>query len=111
MTTLKELQEKGAFVKAGAEKKSIVWKHKVDGEAQEDTFDVFIKNLSAGDAEKLFSGMTDEKSRSAVAISELICADSKGTKPLLTYEQAYQLAPSLSALLVNTINEVRSPKN
>lgn len=105
MATFQDLQKAGAFVSKGTVKKTVVWKR---GD-REDVFEIHIKNLPAGDAEKLFKGDKDQ-SMSAKVVASAVCVDEKGT-PLLTYEQAYQLEPSLMGVLVDAVNEVYAPKN
>lgn len=107
MTSFKSLQAIGGFVKKVAIKKEVIWKR----EDKENKFDVFVKTLSAGEAEKLYANIGTDSSTSATVISSLICTDESGNMPLLTYEQAYQLEPSLSAALINAINETRTVKN
>lgn len=106
----KELQKAGAFVSTQAVKKTITWTRKVDGKEQTDTFDIYIKRMSAGSAEKLFSNVAN-KSMTALTISEYIRASETGNEPVMTYDQAYQLDPTFAHVLIDAINEVITPKN
>ena len=105
-----KLQKAGAFVSKKPVAKEIVWEHEVDGAQREDKFTIYIRRLSAGDAEKLYTG-TKDTSLSATVISECIRTDESSNTPLLTYDQAYQLDTGLSRVFLDAINEVNSPKN
>lgn len=101
---LKELKERGGFVSSALVKKEIVWKHAAEsGEEHTDTFTVFVRRQSFGSVERVFFGQADQ-SKAATLISEsLRLGDGKER---LSYEDAFQLDPSLAALFIAAINEV-----
>lgn len=100
---------RGAVVSGELVKKDIVWTRDVDGEEVTDSFAVFVKRPSFGDVERIFVG-GDDKSRSAAMISACIRMGEHGEE-LLTYDQAYQLVPSLAQLFSEAIKEVQTEKN
>lgn len=100
---------KGAVVSGELVKKHLEWTRDVDGEEVTDTFDIFVKRPSFGDVERIFVG-GDDKSRSAAMISACVRMGDNGEE-LITYDQAYQLAPSLAALFSEAIKDVQSEKN
>jgi tail assembly chaperone len=76
---------------------------------------VFVKRQSFGSIERLFLGDDDDSSRSAAYIAATILLGDKGTEPL-SYQDAYQLEPSLAKVLIEAINAVNGtgatePKN
>jgi hypothetical protein len=101
---LKELKEKGGFVDSSLVKKAAVWEHDVDGEAAKDEVSFFVRRLAFGDIEKMLTGETD-KSRTAELIAESIRLGEKG-KERLTYDDAYQLEPTLAKVFADAIREV-----
>lgn len=106
---INDLEKAGAFVQKGTEQKTVVWKNDEGGEF---TFVIHIKKMSAGDYEQFIRAFnSDNSSFQASAISSILTDSENGSAPLMTYEQAYQLAPSLSKLFIDAINEVYSPKN
>lgn len=107
---LKDLKSKGGFVSSKPVEKKVVWTRKVDGEEVSDEFTVLIKPMSYGDIERIFVDPKDqERSRTAAMISDcVLLADGKER---LSYEDAYQLAPSLANALTKAINEVNATKN
>lgn len=100
---------KGAVVSSELVEKEIVWTRDVDGEEVTDTFTVFVKRPSFGDVERIFVG-GDDKSRSAAMIAACIRMGDQGEEAL-TYDQAYQLTPSLAKLLSDAVREVTDAKN
>lgn len=105
-----ELKKKGGFVPSALVKKEVTWK-KGDDEL---TFTVHVKRQSFGTVEKLFSG-DDDQSRSAAFIAASLRLGENGVEEM-TYEDAYQLDPSLAAVFIEAINEVngtgrKEPKN
>lgn len=102
---LKELRAKGAFVSTVPEQRTVTWKSP-DGEV---TFDVHIKRMAFGDWERLFVDKDDERSRSAAILSKTVMLGEKG-KESLPYVDAYQLDPTLAAVLMEAVTEVNGPK-
>lgn len=112
---LKQLKEKGGFVAALPVAKEITWKHQDEsGEEVTDVFTVHILKQSFGSIERLFIG-PDDRSKSAAFIAECIRLGENGEEKM-SYEDAYQLDPSLAGALVAAANEVngtgnKAPKN
>lgn len=106
---MKLLELRGAVVSAELIRKDVTWTRTVDGEELVDSFVVFVKRPSFGDVERIFVG-GDERSRSAAMISACVRLGENGEETL-TYDQAYQLTPSLAAVLGDAIREANSEKN
>lgn len=103
---LKDLEKAGGFVPVDGVKKSVTWKNRHTGE--EFVFDVFVKRMSFGTMERfLVSTNDDDRSRGAMTIAECILFGDAGEP--MTYEQAYQLEPSLASVLMNAVTEVNTP--
>ena len=101
---LKELRAKGAFVSAHPVKKSVTWK---TSEGEDVAFDVYVKKLSFGDYERLFLSESDDRSRMARVLAETVKLGDEG-KEDLSYEDAYQLEPSLARALIDAVNGVNA---
>jgi hypothetical protein len=110
---LQELHQRGGFVSAAPVKKEVRWDH-VDektGEKVTDVFDVLILKLSYGLIEQIYSS-PDKKSRNASLISEAVRLGEDG-KEVISYVNAYQLAPSLGSafyLAIAEVNALPKPK-
>lgn len=101
---LKELKARGAFVDAHPVKKNVTWQ---PPEGESVNFDIFIKRLSFGTVEKVFLVEEGDKSRSANYIAQAVFfGDEKGKPVALSYEDAYNLEPSLARVFLDAINEV-----
>lgn len=114
---LEELKRRGAFVSAAPVPKEVSWTHVVDGEEVTDTFTIHVRRRSYGSVERvLAASMSDDgRSMSAAFIAESLLLGDDGSERI-SYEDAYQLDPSLAAVLVDAINEVNGlgraePKN
>lgn len=92
---LKELKAAGAFVSTDHVKRTITWK--------DYTFDVFVRRQSFGSLERLLMA-TDDRSKSATHIAECVLLG-ENAEPM-TYEDAYQLEPSLARELLVAVREV-----
>lgn len=105
---LKQLRERGGFVSAKPVKKSVTWKQVDDlsGAGEDVTFDVWVSKLSFGMIESLATA-PDRRSRNAALIAEAIRLGDEG-KDALSYQDAYQLKPSLARALVIAIAEVNA---
>ena len=105
---LKELKAAGGFVPAAPVSVPVTWER-----AGKDpvSFDVAVKRHSFGTIERLFADNDDERSRSAAYIAASILLEGVP----MTYEDAYQLEPSLAGVLIRAINQVngtgQEPKN
>lgn len=115
---LDELKQKGAFIPAAPVLKEVVWEHgDEDGNTIEDRFDVFVKRASFGEMERFHQvdSADPERSRSAIFISQSILLGDDASESM-TYEDAYQLEPSLARAFVKVINDAngigkKEPKN
>jgi len=105
MSTIKELKEMGAFVPDEKVKADI--RFKVDG--QEYTAYVYVKRLSAGDYESLFTAQQQGRSQTAEIISKCIFFG-EGGKESISFEDAYRLHPDPAGAMVNAFNEVNAVK-
>lgn len=102
---LADIQSRGGFVSAEPVKKEIKWFS--DGQQHEGS--VFIVSPPFGEVDSAISQNTDTRSRSAHLISLYVRFGDHGEEHI-TYEQAYNLAPSLGWALVTAINEASVPK-
>lgn len=105
---LKQLKAKGGIVSSALVPKEVTWKHTDEEGEHEDTFTIHVRKASFGTMEKLFVG-NDDQSKSAALISQSVLFD--GGKEQISYEDAYQLDPSLAAVFMKAVNEVNSRKN
>jgi hypothetical protein len=103
---LKQLKAKGGIVTSVPVAKEVTWVHRDQetGDQVTDTFTVHILKQSFGSIERLFTN-TSDRSRSAAFISECV-RFGEGGKEAISYEEAFQLDPSLAAVLVVAANEV-----
>lgn len=109
MASLKQFREKGIFVSLLPVKKSVSF-NLVDestGTVEEVSADTFIRKLSAGMIEEIYSD-PNKRSRRSTLISEAVREDEAGKKPAFTYQEAYQLKPDLSHALYVAIAEVNA---
>lgn len=109
---LKELKEAGAFVSPDHVKRSVTWTNPKTG--KEHAFDVFVRRQSFGALERLLLA-DDDRSKSAQHIAECVLLG-ENAEPM-SYEDAYQLEPSLARVLLVEVREVNGmaeesqPKN
>jgi hypothetical protein len=105
---LKQLKAVGGFASSKLIPVKKIWETP-DGEKVDIEF--FVIRRSFGQAEQFYK-LTQEKkdiSVSSTLISEAVRLGKDG-KERLTYEQAYELEPSLATLFFEGINEASSPK-
>ena len=111
--TLAQLRQAGGIVPREPVKKTVTWKHVNEaGDEVEDTFDVFIVRQSLGSFRDLQKD--DDREKVAAALSKcLMLGNGKGKLELISYEDAYQLDLSLSAVILEAVREVNggAPKN
>lgn len=98
---LKELKGKGGFVPSALVKKSVQWEH--NGETLD--FDIFVRRLSFGVIEKMLANNDNEQSRTSMLIAACICLGDGG-KESLSYDDAYQLEPTLARVFADALKEV-----
>lgn len=102
---LKQLREKGGFVPLTPVAKELTWTP--PGSDDSFQFTVHIRKLSFGAVEKLWGGLDKDadKSRIASFLSSTILLGEDG-KEALTYQDAYQLEPSLATVFIEAVNAV-----
>lgn len=107
---LEQLIARGGFVSPEPVKVHVKWERPdpETGETLTDEFDVFVMRRSFGSVERLFTN-GDDKSKSALLLSECIRLGENGEERL-SYEQAYQLDPSLASELIGAYNSVHTAK-
>lgn len=112
---LAELKAKGGIVAAAPVPKEVTWTRKNEaGEEVSDAFTILVKRQSFGSIETIWAN-TEDRSKSAAYISQSLRFGDKG-KEQMSYEDAYQLDPSLATVFIAAINEVNgtgkaAPKN
>ncbi|WP_159913027.1 phage tail assembly chaperone family protein, TAC [Pantoea sp. 18069] len=105
---LHQLTEKGGFVEASPVKMPVTWtRQDASGKDLIDKFDVWVRRRSFGTFERVAS-LGEDRSRSAKMLSE--CVLLGDTQESLSYEQAYQLEPSLAMALIEAVKEASAPK-
>lgn len=110
MTTLNELKSKGGLAQEAPIAKKISYVG-VDenGEAVDYEADIFVKDLSVGDYEKLYLTIDDNRSRTAKVISEAVTLGKRGEEKI-PFETAYKLKKPLADAMVAAVAEVNAPK-
>lgn len=103
---INELQALGGFVDAAPVPKEITWKGP-DGNSLKAT--IHIVRQPFGVVESTFSTGDADRSQGARMI-HLAVRLGKDASEQLTYEQAYNLLPSLAWAMVGAINEAHAPK-
>lgn len=102
---LSDLQAMGGFVDAQPLKQEVTWKL---GD-QEHKATVFVVRQPFGAVESVLAEASKDRSHGAKLISLCIRLGEDASEQL-TYEQAYNLHPSVAWAFVGAINEVNSPK-
>lgn len=104
---LSELKDLGGIVSAAPVRRDLTWNRLSDDGAKSlsDVFTVHILRPSYGTIERTFSGV--DRSRSAALISELVLFGDAPEFERISYEDAFQLQPSLALLFTEAIKEVR----
>ncbi len=93
---LAEIKAAGGFIPAEPVKVPVEWNgHK---------FDVFVKRLSFGEVENLFTSDDRSKSARMIAASVLLGED----REPISYEDAYRLDPTLASKLIEAINRINA---
>ena len=104
---LSDLQARGAFVSKEPTKRELVWRHADPdtGEIIDDAFSVFVVHPSYGDIETRVAQAGDT-ARAAQSAAIAACIRlGENAEEQMTYEQAYQLDPSLALLFIKAIND------
>jgi hypothetical protein len=111
MTTLNELKSKGGLVQDAPIHKKITYSitDPESGELVDFEADIFVKEMSIGDYEKLYMSADDNRSRSAKIISEAVMLGKRGEERI-SFEVAYKLKRPLAEAMVAAFAEVNLPK-
>jgi hypothetical protein len=95
---LEQLRTAGAFVSNEPVKVPVTW--------NEHSFDLYVRKLAFGDAERL---MNDEKNSTVALIAAAVLLGEE--KAPLSREDAERLDVSLAAAMLTAINQVNAVKN
>jgi len=108
---LKQLQDAGGFVEVEPVMVAVEWVKPAAGDAAAETvkFDVWIRRRSFGMVSRIMEGSAIDRARSAEMISASVLLGEK--RESMTYDQAYQLHPSLAHALIDAVNKASAPKN
>lgn len=91
---LKDLAKLGGFISTDTVEVPVEWnEHKMTAQ---------VRRISFGDYEAL-ARLSDDDSRAAKLLSKTLFLPDEGR--LMTYEEAYQLAPSLAEVLMKAVTE------
>jgi hypothetical protein len=104
---IEQLRELGGLVSPTPVEKEITWQPRnEDGSPRGEpvTFTVLIKKLSSGDSERLW--VVDEKARDRSSHAALLSASLMLGERFITYEEAFQLDPSLAVKFSEAVNQV-----
>lgn len=105
------LKARGGVISPLPVPKEVEWTHADPdtGEKVTDKFTVHVLRHSYGAMERLMLGEGD-KSKGAMLISTCM-RFGEGGKEEMSYEDAFQLEPSLAAVFMKALNEANEPKN
>lgn len=95
---LEQLRTAGAFVSTEPVKVPVTWK--------DHSFDLYVRKLAFGDAERL---MNDEQNSTVALIAAAVLLGDEQTP--ITRDDAERLDVSLAAAMLTAINQVNSVKN
>jgi len=115
---LDQLKQRGGVVPSAPIPHEVTWSHTTpEGEQVDDTFTIHVRRRSYGEVERglVVDGDDPEKSRGAALISQCVFFGEGGVESI-SYTDAYQLDPSLAAVLMKAIKDVNGfgrtePKN
>lgn len=99
---LKSLKDAGGIVPSALVKRSVTWERD-DGEVL--TFDIFVRRLSFGDVERVLQDEERGRSRVANLIAMAVRLGEEGSERL-SYDDAFQLEPTLAKVFANAVSEV-----
>lgn len=103
---LDQIKQEGGFATDHLVKQSVTWKKAANDEV---TFDVFIAKPSFGEMERLVAQAKTGRSQGAELISLCVRFGDSGEEKV-SYEQAYDMVPSLVEALSEAVIEVTGIK-
>lgn len=107
---LDELRARGGLIDPTLVKKNVNWRRvDEDGKGEDVNFDVFIRKNSFGLLDLANQMAREGKSRSATVISNGVRLGETGEEEM-TYEDAYNLEPSLSLVLFQAFMDINKPR-
>lgn len=107
---LEELRARGGLIDPTLVKVNVTWdKVDEDGKKEPVNFDVFVRKNSFGLLDLANQEARNGKSRSATVIANGIRLGERGEEEL-SYDDAYNLEPTLSVVLFNAFMEVNKPR-
>lgn len=102
-SSLASLKAMGAVVDAAPIPRDITF---TLDDGVEQTFTIFVRRMSIGEAEKVLRSSTDhERSQYALIISSSVSLGENGSE-VIPYTTAYQFHPALANAMVDAVNEV-----
>ena len=105
---IQDLLDKGGFVDVAPVEVPVVWtRANAKGKDVTDSFNVWVRKRSFGTFERVAS-LGEDRSRAAKMLSECVLLGAK--QEPLSYDQAYQLEPSLAFVLVEAVRAASAPK-
>jgi hypothetical protein len=99
---LKNLKAVGGVVSTDLVKCAVTWER--EGE-EALTFDIFVRRLSFGDVERVLRDEARGHSRAASLIAAAVRLGDEGADQL-SYDDAFQLKPTLAKAFANAVSEV-----
>ncbi|UCV27009.1 phage tail assembly chaperone family protein, TAC [Ferribacterium limneticum] len=97
---LEQLRTAGAFVSSEPVKVPVTWK--------DHSFDLYVRKLAFGDAERL---MNDEQNSTVALIAAAVLLGEGAEQTPITRDDAERLDVSLAAAMLTAINQVNAVKN
>lgn len=103
---VKKLQELGGIIPPTPVKQEVTWQ---PPEGDPVTFTVHIKKLSGGALERLWTKTSKDQSNAAALIADAVFLGDEG-KEKFSYQQAFDLSPTLMDELIQAIDAVNPIK-
>lgn len=105
---LQQLLDKGGFVDVAPVQVPVTWtRQNAKGEEVVDKFNVWVRKRSFGTFERV-AALGQDRSRAATMLSE--CVLLGDAQEPISYEQAFQLEPTLAWVLIAAVKDASAPK-